>query len=558
MVLLLGITIVATAAILVVGASVIEDSKDLSRSDSAEQAMTQFDSRVALVGLEGSGRQRASLPGGSESSVEVDGDAGWMRIDIYRFNATDGSTTFDYTLMNVSMGTVTYEGGDAVVAYQGGGVWKRTSGGASMVSPPEFHYRGTTLTLPLVTVNGSGSVSGDVLISKNGTVSQYPVDGNATRTNPLSSSVVSITVHSRYYRAWGQFFVERTGGNVTYDHDANTVSLLVKTPSQREEVASAVASTSSGTMVIEGAGGSSFTDSYNSSNGDYGATVSDNGTIVTAGGVDMAGGAEIRGNLVSGGGSVTMSGASTAVTGNVSYAGSLSQGSATIGGWTAPNGSVGDVPPVGGVIDDKLSDLQGSNDNGNVSAIDASNELTGCGSTCTLPAGRYYVDEIDLGSGDTLELNLTDGDVVVAVAGDVSLSDATVNVSNVSGGTAEIYMDGNDLDVTNGATVEMSNETAPNLWLFGPPDTQVTVKNSGTKFVGAIYAPESNGQSGSVEVSAGGEVFGAVVGGQTTLKSGGTIHFDRALQSNQPLTSTSVVRVTYLHISVNSVNVSDV
>ncbi len=560
MVLLLGITIVATGAILAVGATVIDDSKQMSRVDSAEHAMTQFDSRVSLVGLEGSGRQRATLPGGEGTDVAVDGDAGWMRIDVYSYNTTNGSTTFDYTLMNESMGAVRYENGETVVAYQGGGVWERTPAGSRMVSPPEFHYRGTTLTLPLVTVNESGTVSGEVLVSKNETTAQYPVDGNATRTNPLSSAVVNITVKSQFYRAWGQFFVERTGGNVSYDHADQTVSLLVKTPTRRQAVSSAVASTSSGTMVIQGSGGSSFTDSYNSSNGDYAATASDNGTIVTAGGVDMGGGAEIRGNLVSGSGSVSMNGASTRVTGNVSYGGSLSAGSATIEGWTAPNATVDEVAPVGGLVDEEKQRIRtGNHDNNNVSAIDnATDQLVSCDPECTLPAGEYYLDEIDLGSGDTLELDLSGGDVVIAVENGINLDGATVDVDDVSGGTVKIYMDGNTLDVTGGATVNVANDAASNLWIFGPPDTSVTVTNSGTEFVGAVYAPESPGQSGSVDVTAGGEVYGAVVGGETTLQSGGTIHFDQALRHDQPLTGSRTVRVTYLHISVNSVNISDV
>ncbi len=86
-----------------------------------------------------------------------------------------------------------------------------------MVSPPEFHYRDATLTLPLVTVSGSGTIRDRASITHNRTTSHFPnTTRNANFTNPLEDGKVNVTLQSEYYRAWGGYFEERTDGDVTY------------------------------------------------------------------------------------------------------------------------------------------------------------------------------------------------------------------------------------------------------------------------------------------------------------------------------------------------------
>ncbi len=61
-----------------------------------------------------------------------------------------------------------------------------------------------------------------------------------------------------------------------------------------------------------------------------------------------------------------------------------------------------------------------------------------------------------------------------------------------------------------------------------------------------------------VTVKANAEVFGALVGGETKLKSGGTIHYDQALVATHtlPASYTERPQVTYMHVSVHRVNVT--
>lgn len=556
-VLILAITITGSALVVAFGSSALSDAERDSRIGSVEHAMTQFDSRTSLVGLGGSGVQTVDLgSGGPDSEVRVAADHGWLRVEVV--NATTEEVELE--VMNQSLGVVEYRDGDATVAYQGGGVWKTTSGGASMVSPPEFHYRDQTLTLPLVVVEGDASSSGRLEIAKNGTPeSKFPVAGQADRMNPLTEGKINVTVQSTYYRAWGRFFEDRTGGQVAYDDANRTVTITLVVPGNRPPVTSALASTSAEEMVIKGSGGgseSSFTDSYNSSKGDYDSSKTRNGTVLTTGGVEMSGGAEIRGDLVSGSGTVRLGSKNAKITGNLSYGGSTDvHDQATVGGWIADNGSVPEIDHVGGLVDRKVEEIETSNDNDAEPNVTDDGELDSSRTEWELPAGQYYLDELDLDS-ETLVLNTSDGDVVLAVDGDVTFDGSSVRVENPEGGEVNVYMGGDDLTVSD-ADVSVPGDVSSKLWIYGPPETSATFDSHAT-FVGILYAPDSDTRQGEVVVDSQAEVFGALVGGRTTLQSGGTVHFDQSLEAvEEPVPgSTNSPKLTYLHVTVNRVVVT--
>lgn len=553
-VLILGLTLTGSTLVVAFGSSALTDAEHNSQIGSAEHAMTQFDSRTSLVGLGGSSIQRVNLgAGGAESTVQIHGNRGWIRIRV--INTSDG--TVEDEVMNQSLGVVEYENGETTVAYQGGGVWKNTRGGATMVSPPEFHYHERTLTLPLVVVGGEGAASDRLAIARNGSADpKFPLDSDVDRTNPLTKGKINVTVGSSYYEAWGEFFEERTGGEVAYDHANESVTLTLVVPSNRPAVAQALASTSSEELVIKGSGGSSFTDSYNSSIGDYGASKSENGTIITSGGVEMSGGAEIRGDLISGSGTVRLQSGNTEISGNLSYGGSTDiHKKATVGGWIANNGTAAEISHVEAVVDEKLTDVESTNDNAGESNITTANVLDSGRSEWELTAGRYYLDELDPGSG-TLVLNVEDGDVVLAVDGDVTLAGTNVVVKNPSGGEVNIYMDGTDF-YANDASVSIPGDVASKFWIYAPPDTSASFVSE-TTFVGVFYAPDTENRQGEVTVDSQAEVFGALVGGQTTLQSGGTVHFDQALRSVSEVVpgGSTAPKLTYLHVTVNRVNVT--
>ena len=249
-ILLIAIAAIGITSVVVLGSAAVDDSRHAMEVGSAEHAMTEFDSQVSLVAHGDSASQLAELPSGRNQYVTTVPDAGWMNITIY--NQTTGAV--ERTLMNETLGAILYENGDTKIAYQGGGVWERSGQGvASMVSPPEMHYQGTTLTLPLVVMRGDGGVSGTVHISQDGaTNAVYPT---ATESNPLDQGIVSVEVHSEYYEAWGRYFAERTEGDVTVDRPAQTARINLTVPYQAN-FNHTVATTESGGVSVSGGGNS--------------------------------------------------------------------------------------------------------------------------------------------------------------------------------------------------------------------------------------------------------------------------------------------------------------
>ncbi len=222
-ILLLGITITAVTALLLVGGTALSDTRADAERSQTENAMAQFSSKASLVGLGESGDQRFALGRLSEGDVRIDERAG--NVSVYANRTGDR-----IYVGNVSMGALVYRSGDTEIAYQGGGVWGRSDGITRMISPPEYHYRADTLTFPIINVTGRGSASGDV----RGTVSSdidgrslYPnASRNETFVNPLTNGTVYVEIESQYCQGWESFFRERSRGTLEQtceDGDDDTV-----------------------------------------------------------------------------------------------------------------------------------------------------------------------------------------------------------------------------------------------------------------------------------------------------------------------------------------------
>ena len=122
-----------------------------------------------------------------------------------------------------------------------------------MISPPEFHYRGATLTLPIIRVFGDGLAGGDIsmsikpreqarLVFPNRTAkadgdeigapynetTTSPILPARNYTNAIRNGTVNITVRSQYSHGWETYFKERTTGR-TERLGENTVRLTLET-----------------------------------------------------------------------------------------------------------------------------------------------------------------------------------------------------------------------------------------------------------------------------------------------------------------------------------------
>ncbi|MFU1780691.1 hypothetical protein ACM16X_04850 [Haloarcula japonica] len=560
--------IISTTAVVALGADAITSTQTQLDVERTEKSLTELNSKTALVALGQTDVQQVSLPASSSSTYRINEDAGWMNVSYQ--NTTSGNRT---TVFNESMGEVAYHGSDETrLAYQGGGVWRSTSDGTSvMVSPPEFHYRDATLTLPLVTVSGSGAIRDGASISHNRTKSYFP---NSTRnenfTNPLEEKRVNITVRSEYYRAWGRYFEERTDGEVTFHDSSNMVSIVLKVPAGPRKVRNAVAATS-GSGSIKMSGNGAFTDSYSSGDGDgYTAIEAGNGgNLSTAGDVIITGGATLNGNITSGG-RVEFSSNSMTYTGKkVEWADTFedSKGKCNPSPPACSDEQIDsfDGPQnINSHVTTTVDGLQSSNDNAGTIAGDG--VIDGTEGTTTLSAGRYHVDKIDL--SNDVELDTTGGDVIIGVEDYVDIDAHTIEVSGpnevkiyvrganaVSKGGSDYHFFSEDGDIlTTGGVSENSSQ----VWIYGQDHMQARVEkgSSDAKVTGVIYAPGGDAGSSRFEIRQS-DFYGGVVTSEVELEQQGSVHFDQTLQQRRTIPKdTSVVAITYLHISTNDVNIT--
>ena len=554
-VLIMAITVLGVTGLLLFGSTALMDGRTQSQVGAAEHAMTQLDSRFSLVALGSAERQGATVDLRSGASMTVDGDSGWMNVSVY--NQTSGDV--DDVILNTSLGAIRYENDGTTVAYQGGGVWKQAPGGGSvMVSPPEFHYRkrsgeDPTLTLPLVVVRGNGSVPGEATVTKEETIAKFPNDTVAGRTNPLESGQINVTVHSQYYEAWGAFFESRTGGNVEYDHDRKQVRIVLRVEKSSPTLAGGVISGAGNGLFV---GQQAVIDSYNSSVADYATQSGTNTSVISAGDVELGQGAEVQGDLVTGG-TLSFTGNGQRVHGNLTYGGSPPSDPGKIDGWIEPGSDVQMPEDVSWLIDEREEDLDdGNNDNG---ANITGTTLDSCSPSCTLYAGDYYLDEIDLSGSDTLVLDTSTDDIDIYVDDDVEVDQAEISV--VGGGRARIYV--NDDFYQKKGSVAVDGDRAPGLWLYMRPGSEAEFQEA--DFVGVIYGPGSGAQSGTtVELHGSGtHIYGGVVGqvadsGSDVIGQSDRVHFDEALTKEDPLEGLTGNQptVTYMHVTVNRVNVT--
>lgn len=230
LVLIIGLTVVASVGVGIAGMQVIDSSRDNAELSRMEYVMTQVDSRSAMVGIGDDRGAEVDLGTVRRGQVNIDEDAGWLRITHQNYTEDRQEVIYNGTL-----GAARYQSGNTVIAYQGGGVWRTDGNGTVMVTPPEFFYRGSTLTLPLVRVKGEGSASGQVTATvRRPSQNANRIFPNGSKTysatdepyqNVISDGHVTITVQSEFYQSWARYWRDRTAGSVTVDHTKNVATV---------------------------------------------------------------------------------------------------------------------------------------------------------------------------------------------------------------------------------------------------------------------------------------------------------------------------------------------
>jgi cytoskeletal protein CcmA (bactofilin family) len=299
--LLLGIVVTGALTVLLFGGGVIEGLSDTAATERAAQEMTQFASETAAVALGGSDRRSIAFSA-TEGELTIEPEASWICVQNGSVDnrtlilpESDNETCDDD---RTHMGSAVYDTGDGRVAYEGGGVWTTdTDGNSRMVSPPEFHYRGDTLTLPVVQIDGDVRAAGPQvqLLATAGETHHVDI------SNPLpeNSSSVYVTVGSEYYEAWGEFMADRTDGKVVeFDHDDETVTVELVVPSP-PEIDQAIYTSGTSDSAVDT--DESLVDSYDSSESPPKYAPPNNngseGTVASDGGIDIED--DVEGNVYS-------------------------------------------------------------------------------------------------------------------------------------------------------------------------------------------------------------------------------------------------------------------
>lgn len=549
---ILGFVLLVTTSLVGVGAHTLSTSQDAAEGQNVEHSMTQLDSRASLVALEGAESQTVDMgTGNGDGTVNVR-EKGWIRLEL--LNTSTGDRT---TIMNKSLGAVVYENGDEQIAYQGGGVWKVDGkGNATMISPPEFKYSQGTITFPVVSVQGQATNVETLTIQRSGQETVFPVKGNESLSNPVKERALIVTIKSDYYRGWETYFDNRVGGNLTVQEADEKLEVELSPPPEHRSVESALVSTSPGPRIeLSGNGGTDgFVKSYNSTQGNVTASVGEDAEIVSPGGVELSGSSQIYGDVITEG-DVVLSGNSV-IHGNASHQGSVYEhgANAKVKGWDAKNGTVSELGEIDKTVAYQVDRLEENNNNADEDDITSDNELAE--GDKTLEDGEYYLDGVEVEEGETLTLDVSDGNITIGVDDDVDVQGEIQVVGN--DGTENhvtIWMDDRDIDI-DGGEVRTEGDEAPAFWLYGPAGTDIQMDNHAL-YTGVVYAPGNKDKAGTVNLQSQSKVYGSIVGGKITMRSGSQVYFDKALSSETVVLKSNSFRIyEYLHITTNTVEIT--
>jgi len=105
-------------------------------------------------------------------------------------------------------------------------------------------------------------------------------------------------------------------------------------------------------------------------------------------------------------------------------------------------------------------------------------------------------------------------------------------------------------------TITTPDDTAAQFRIYGRENFTFRMGNDvDNELVGIIYAPPGTSGTGEGLLEKG-NIYGGVLTGTTTIDNQGSIHHDEALQSKRIISrDVKVLKITYLHVSVNRVRV---
>ncbi|MBW2559706.1 MAG: pilus assembly PilX N-terminal domain-containing protein [Deltaproteobacteria bacterium] len=174
----------------------------------------------------------------------------------------------------------------------------------------------------------------------------------------------------------------------------------------------------------------------------------------------------------------------------------------------------------------KFEDVDENNDNDLAGgSLDSDLIYLVSGETLTLTTGDYYVTDITLKNGSTLQIDATDGPVNIYLSGTVDAEDG-------------------ELEVKNGAVIN-SNFPPTEFTIFSNAYQDITLKHS-SDFKGMIYAPNAH-----IDLKNSAGVYGLIWGDSATIHNSGEFYFDEAIKDKYSSSTYTVEIASWKDNSLN-------
>lgn len=208
-VILVGVGLTAT-----VGVDAIDQARMNQHLQGAERGMELVDGHIDdLQQSQAAVRSTELALGGGQLSVNASDARSAITVNV---SGTGDSPT------RYSMGALTYRHGDAVVASEGGGVFRRSPRGNPVaVAEPSFRCDDDRAIVSLVTLQGRAvnhSYGGDVTLVLRAHTSSVLFPVNRTGADSQAESTgVNLTIHSEHASAWNETLKDGTQWQASSD-----------------------------------------------------------------------------------------------------------------------------------------------------------------------------------------------------------------------------------------------------------------------------------------------------------------------------------------------------
>jgi|GEM_PF-832013 hypothetical protein len=568
LVLLFGLVFAGASVIFWAGMDAKQSVQTASEIDTAETSLQEVSSELATLSLKGEGATTSfDLSGKDPSDVSVVEDG---KIS-FRLNGKTACTA------EMEMGSIVYEhDSGATVAYQAGGVFKKQSGGTSIVQSPTLEYytqnvdgeEVQSIRFPVTNVTGDVKNSGEVTASTSSNTGSTMREelcltgANADKVDVVRQVNVTIS-DSSFADAWEEYFVDEFGAsNVTVDDGDVTATVPLgggvsadQFPVNDAKIFGGVyMGSSAGELLIKTP--NVKVNSYDSSDV-TGSTpeYNDSGDIYTRGDVEVTAQSHINGSVFSEGtvtlgNSCQVNGASPpgkerCVTQDVHFnnttggglnPSSTSEREEAIGGaWT--NGTiVPGIETMDATIVDTVDTVSEHNHNDSSSAI-ADGQIQYTDGSATIDGGVYHLDDLTVPAGSTLTIDTSNGDVVLAVENGITVESAgTLTVEG--NGQVRTFVNGTSgeqLTLDDSATVNVRKSgvrtyRSDAFFVVCKAGCEATIGEN-AQFTGTLYGPGTTASSGQVTLEKDSQVWGALVAGTVEFDKKSEFHFDTSLEN---------------------------